>query len=347
MPHSWRAGRILFVAAATLSLLAILSLLPMYGWQQHFATAQAPAVSRLGSITPSSGPLKAGTNAIVWIGPDGQPSSPVLVANSLRPSLVALAANAIWMLSGGSWLYFLPPTPSVGTLATVPPIASLFVYLTPDPTSSPLLPDLVPQAPKELGLERREDGHLLLRFTMTVWNSGFGPLEMVGTPSLRDGKQLVNQRIYFKDGTIAERPAGLFIYHPEHQHIHLEAFARFVLRRPSAPDEAGRGVKLSSCVADFQRVSPLQPGSPAMPAYTDCERQVQGLSVGWADQYPAFLPGQEIDITGLADGTYELEVTADPDDVILESDENNNRASILIELSVTNPSVSLKPSPSR
>jgi hypothetical protein len=49
-----------------------------------------------------------------------------------------------------------------------------------------------------------------------------------------------------------------------------------------------------------------------------------GLSVGWGDAYPWRLPDQNIDITGLDEGTYRLTVTADGGGWFAESDETNN-----------------------
>jgi hypothetical protein len=49
-----------------------------------------------------------------------------------------------------------------------------------------------------------------------------------------------------------------------------------------------------------------------------------GLSVGWGDAYPSSLPDQNIDITGLGPGRYQLSVTADAGGWFAESNEFNN-----------------------
>jgi hypothetical protein len=43
---------------------------------------------------------------------------------------------------------------------------------------------------------------------------------------------------------------------------------------------------------------------------------VNGISVGWADVYNWFLPGQFIEVSGLPDGYYRLETEADPNNTI-------------------------------
>lgn len=57
-----------------------------------------------------------------------------------------------------------------------------------------------------------------------------------------------------------------------------------------------------------------------------------GISVGYADKYQIGYPNQWIDVTGLTAGQYWLEVIADPDNHIRESDETNNTTRVKITL---------------
>ena len=66
--------------------------------------------------------------------------------------------------------------------------------------------------------------------------------------------------------------------------------------------------------------------------YGTCSYGRQGLSVGWADVYDHYLPGQSIDISGMPDGIYALISTADPYNLIQESDETNNAAVVYLEI---------------
>jgi hypothetical protein len=66
--------------------------------------------------------------------------------------------------------------------------------------------------------------------------------------------------------------------------------------------------------------------------YGTCTYGRQGLSVGWVDVYDHYLPGQSIDISGLPDGTYALMSTADPYNLIQESDETNNAAVVYLQI---------------
>ena len=56
------------------------------------------------------------------------------------------------------------------------------------------------------------------------------------------------------------------------------------------------------------------------------------MSVGWGDTYGSGLPGQEIDFTGNADGLYQLKITVDPNNVIVESNNSDNVSCVLLNI---------------
>jgi hypothetical protein len=80
--------------------------------------------------------------------------------------------------------------------------------------------------------------------------------------------------------------------------------------------------------------NPIRPASPLNPVYTPSNvcgvgqptaLAVQhGLSVGWSDTYPTTLPDQYIDITGVPNGNYRVQVTVDWANWFRESNDNNN-----------------------
>ena len=65
-----------------------------------------------------------------------------------------------------------------------------------------------------------------------------------------------------------------------------------------------------------------------------------GISVDWADGYPAKYPENWIDVTGLA-GCFTIVQRADPLNVIRETDEADNTASLTVRL----PYVASRPGP--
>lgn len=195
-----------------------------------------------------------------------------------------------------------------------------------------LLPDLTPWASQAQGFiyDWTVQGEQL-RLTSAVANIGQGRLELRGGPVHGD-KQDVFQRIYQDDGTFNDVLAGSFVYHAEHGHIHFENFAAYRLRQVTPDGGVGdivaSGEKISFCLLDVERYAST---GPSQPFFLTCG-QNQGISVGWADVYDRGLPGQSIDITGLADGQYWLEVVVDPSNQIQESDETNNTTRIQINL---------------
>ena len=178
-------------------------------------------------------------------------------------------------------------------------------------------------------------GRILLRLTTAMGNQGAGAMELRGSTIINGDSQLVNQRIYLEGGGFVDRAAGTFTYHREHEHIHFDGFAAYRLRSVTAGDGVGgvvaEGEKVSFCLLDIDPFAPTLPGAPASGRYLSCE-DVQGISVGWADVYQRTLPDQWVDVTDVEDGTYWLEVVADPDDRLLETDETNNAGRIKIEL---------------
>lgn len=54
--------------------------------------------------------------------------------------------------------------------------------------------------------------------------------------------------------------------------------------------------------------------------------------MGWGDTYAWNLAGQWIDITGLGNGDYWLLSTADPENLLAETDDGNNTAAVKIRI---------------
>jgi hypothetical protein len=149
----------------------------------------------------------------------------------------------------------------------------------------------------------------VLRFEMTVENRGSGPLEVLGRPE--GARTLAIQRVYGADarGNAAvdhERRVGVLYLDEHHGHWHLDGFARFrLLDERLAPASGSRAAsKTSACLLDVERLDGAN--GDLTPSYFKCQPDRQGISPGWADVYGNDLPGQEIAIGGLADGTYWL-----------------------------------------
>lgn len=193
---------------------------------------------------------------------------------------------------------------------------------------------------KDWYLDTKErPGRVLLRFASMTSNLGTGLLHVVALqPPSEATSQPVQQRIY-GDHRVFARTAGDFVYHPSHKHFHLDNFETYQLRPAGSPDAVASGTKVSFCLTDIAAV----PGRPAPPAAAltldlppmSCGTREQGISPGHTDYYGPTLADQWIDVTEVPTGDYELVLTSDPNNVILESDESNNTVSL--PLQYTNP----------
>ena len=92
-------------------------------------------------------------------------------------------------------------------------------------------------------------GNPELRFAVTSWNSGLGPLELRAGAIVSATQQEVFQRVYDSQGGYTERKAGTFLYDGNHNHFHFDDFALYTLKPVGAP-EAGTSSKRTFCVID-------------------------------------------------------------------------------------------------
>jgi Lysyl oxidase len=209
--------------------------------------------------------------------------------------------------------------------------------------AEPLLPDLIPWANQEKFYMYGgfvASGYVLnkvvYRFTATTANIGQGPLEVRNTfPNL---PQEVYQRIYDSEGGVTEHLIGSFpdAFQVDIRKQYLPDFSQYNLRTVLPGNGVGPIVsshqKTSRAVIDSVEYNQ----ELSVPReYDDATLNILGISVGWADVYGTNLPGQWVEVTGLAAGQYWLEMVVDPFNRIQESDETNNTARILVNWFIT------------
>jgi hypothetical protein len=215
------------------------------------------------------------------------------------------------------------------------------IVSSPQPTL--LYPDLFSWAKPgtymhDVQIDKRQ-GRRLLRFSTASTNKGAGPFELhavVGS----DGSTTATQWIYDDQGGHIERHAGTFVFagHEDHNHFHFADYANYRLRSVLANNGLGPVVatsdKISFAMFDVTAYDLSLPGAPAVRVYQRPESTLdrQGISVGWADVYGRSLDGQWIDLAGIPDGQYWLEITIDPRELIAESDETNNTTHVKVIL---------------
>ncbi len=245
---------------------------------------------------------------------DTDESAPAVVAETRPPTWTPTAP---------------PATPTLRPTATA-------VSPTPTPTRDPslVLPDLQTMPPSALVIEITSEDRVLLRFSNSILNAGPGTLELLGALNPDTNKIVVTQHIDSTQDEIEEHATGEFVFHPDHDHFHLENFALYEVWSLAANGDLDGVVaftdKISYCLRDNTR-SDLDEVAPG-PIYTACDRELQGISVGWIDTYTFDTPGQIVDISRVPDGVYALRSTVDPADQLWESNEVNNSAFVYFEL---------------
>lgn len=128
-------------------------------------------------------------------------------------------------------------------------------------------------------------------------------------------------------GNPASNP--LFVWAPCHAHYHFQNYMSYRLLDTNG-NRVAVGLKVGFCVLDVFRWSPSA-ASTALYSCTD-----QGIQVGWGDLYDSTLDGQWIDITGLPNGNYTMELEANPQGIIQEANYSNNV--IHVPIQIGNPS---------
>lgn len=201
-----------------------------------------------------------------------------------------------------------------------------------------LLPNLQIFDPGNLHLVgSRASGDLRLKFATTIWNAGAGPLETRGAKNPETETLEVYQFFRTTAGRMMRGPRiGTFNYSHRHGHLHLEAFARYELW---SLDDTGRPLELVAlnrkvgfCLMDINPVNVGLRNAARAPVYSGCRADIQGISVGYADEYVAQLFEQDLNVSGLPDGTYALVTTANPDTALVETNYADNVASIQLRL---------------
>jgi hypothetical protein len=187
----------------------------------------------------------------------------------------------------------------------------------PDPETTA---DLVALPAFYIGTDHRR-GTDWLSFASNVWNRGPAPLVVEGFRA--EGEDLMDAYQYFySDGEVVGRaPVGSFELDERdgHHHWHFLQFARYRVL-DSDRVHVVRSHKQSFCLAPTDPIDLLAPGAMWRTddlGYSHCAGESsiwirETLPAGWGDTYYQSVAGQAFDITDLPNGTYFIEVTANP-----------------------------------
>ncbi|MGP3980646.1 lysyl oxidase family protein [Streptomyces sp. KR80] len=176
-----------------------------------------------------------------------------------------------------------------------------------------------------------------LAFSANVWNAG--PAQLVVDGFRSPGKKLMDAYQYFYDAKgkqVGYTPTGTMEWDPRpgHEHWHFTDFASYRLLKADQK-EVVRSGKEAFCLANTDAVDYTVKNANWHPDNTDLStacgqensisvREV--LDVGSGDTYTQDLPGQSFDITDVPNGTYYIQVLANPEKRLKETNVNNNSA---------------------
>jgi hypothetical protein len=178
--------------------------------------------------------------------------------------------------------------------------------------------------------------HQFLVFSSTVWNAGTSPLVVEGFRKPGAKVMTAYQYFYAGDHQLGYTKVGTMEYdsRPGHEHWHFTDFAQYNLL-DSKQRLKIRSQKEAFCLAPTDAVdltrrgAQWQPGSTGL--YSACGQPNdlalrENLDAGWGDTYPQYKPGQSFDIDSVPNGTYYIEVLANPRHRLVETSTSNNRS---------------------
>ncbi len=228
----------------------------------------------------------------------------------------------------------------------------------PSPSTRPVdpreqLPDLDQEVPSDLDVHLdRSKGKPSYRlgFRSAVRNIGAGPLIVKGARADRTVPRMTVDQIIERGGlppTVVSNVGRMqYAVSPDHSHWHYLQFERYGLERAELRAVGGDAVivadhKTGFCLGDRYHAPGLGLAhTPPLPVYTGRCGLFQpgllevreGISVGYGDDYAAFLEGQDLPLDGLAAGRYVLVHRVNSDRRLRERSYANNVASLLIDL---------------
>ena len=213
------------------------------------------------------------------------------------------------------------------------------------------LPDLDQETPRRLRIKAvRRSGRTIYRlgFRSAVRNLGAGPLTVVGRRDhgtrIMTVRQLV-QRAGGRPRVVPDVGRMRFTISPDHRHWHYLGFERyelqrFELRAAGTASSVRTDRKTGFCLGDRYRMRRRLPAAPPESVFTgrcglDQPERLRlrvGISVGYGDDYSAFLEGQSLRLDGLSAGRYVLVHRVNVDRGLQERSYRNNAASVLLRL---------------
>ena len=177
-----------------------------------------------------------------------------------------------------------------------------------------------------------------LRFTVDSVNVGDYPMEILSTPKNDSTNEQAAQCLAWTGHVCTKyEPVGEVYFHQEHTHWHFKDYARYELRRVPGGRVVANGGKVSFCLMDSTgpNATPAEAAADpwlVVPYYNTCNPLLQGISAKWIDEYAWSVPGQWLELDGVADGMYALVVMLNPSRILFETNYDDNTTTQLLRI---------------
>lgn len=181
------------------------------------------------------------------------------------------------------------------------------------------LPDLVAQPSWDISISHTHSGRDLLNFGATVWVRGNSPLDVEGFRVPGSPVMKAYQYFWLNGRVVGHVRVGTMGF-AGYNHWHFRQLAAYRLLN-AGKKLAVRSHKEGFCIAPTDIVEPLLPQAVWQPSAIGLGGQCgvstalwvqEYMPIGWGDTYEQYVPGQAFDITDLPNGTYYIEVIANP-----------------------------------
>lgn len=170
-----------------------------------------------------------------------------------------------------------------------------------------------------------------LDFGATVWIGGNARLDVEGFR--HNGSPWMHAfQYFFHNGHVVGRIRVGTMGFSAYNHWHFQQFAQYRLLN-SSKTRVLRSTKVGFCIAPTDAINLLLPSATWVPSFTGlsgaCSSQSalwtrEELPVGWGDTYDQFTPGQAFNITNLPNGTYYIQIIANPEKLLFETNTHND-----------------------
>ena len=198
------------------------------------------------------------------------------------------------------------------------------------PTSAE--PDLVPLPSWGMSISHvRKGGDDYLNFAATVWVGGNSPLDVEGFRSNGSGTMQAYQYFY-KNGKLIGRARVGTMGFAKYNAWHFKQFAEYRLLN-AHKHIVVRSRKVGFCIAPTDGVDMLVRHAVWQPSYTGISGNcgdpaalwvTETLPLGWGDTYVQTVPYQNFEITDIPNGTYYVEIIANPEHLLYETNRHND-----------------------